>query len=76
MKMLIKTLATRGGSRLTFTDDGDEYWTSGNVLVELEDDAELVFERAADPEETVNQGEGGTYDVDEKDNGYFGIEKE
>ena len=35
---------TEGGSKLTFIDDGNDDWTSGDVLVEFMSDAEFLLE--------------------------------
>ena len=41
---LAGVFATEGGSKLTFTDDGDNDWSSGDVLVEFAADAEYLLE--------------------------------
>ena len=41
---LVGEFVTTGGSRLTFTNDGDNDWSTGEVLVELADDAEYLLE--------------------------------
>ena len=41
---LVGEFVTVGGSKLTFTDDGDEDLSTGNVLVELSNDTEYLLE--------------------------------
>ena len=44
---LAGVFVTAGGSRLTFTGDGDNDWSGGDVLVELAADAEYLLEGRA-----------------------------